>query len=44
MLKQVNILLNKYKIDSLKQLGGLFGKIYEHKVFKDEVYKVLVDC
>jgi hypothetical protein len=44
MLKQVHILLEKYKIDTLKALAGLLGKIYDHKSYKDEVYKILADC
>lgn len=44
MLNQVHILLGKYKIDTLKALAGLLGKVYEHKTYKDEVYKILVDC
>lgn len=44
MLHQVHVLLQKYRIDSLKALAGQLGKLYEHKVCKDEVYKVLVDC
>ena len=44
MLKQVHTLLTKYKIDTLKALAALMGKIYDHKTYKDEVYKILVDC
>ena len=44
MLKQVHVLLGQYKIDSLKALAGLLGKIYDHKTYKDEVYKILVNC
>jgi hypothetical protein len=36
--------MGKYKIDTLKALAGQLGKLYDHKAFKDEVYKVLVDC
>lgn len=35
MLHQVHVLLNKYKIDSLKALAGQLGKLYEHKAYKD---------
>lgn len=38
------MLLGKYKIDTLKALAGQFGKVYEHKAYKDDVYKILVDC
>ena len=44
MMSQVYVLLGKYKIDSLKTLAGLLGKVYDHKAYKDEVYKILVDC
>ena len=44
MMNQVHLLLEKYKIDSLKALAGLLGKVYDHKAYKDEVFKILVDC
>lgn len=43
-MDQVYNLISQYKIDSLKTLSSLLGKIYEHKAHTDEVYKVLVDC
>ncbi len=43
-MNQVHVLLEKYKIDSLKALAGLLGKVYDHKAYKDEVFKILVDC
>ncbi len=34
-MTQVHVLLEKYKIDTLKALAGLLGKVYDHKAYND---------
>lgn len=43
IMEQIFVLINKYQIDTMKNLANICHKIQERSIY-EEVYKVLIDC